>query len=52
MWVKLLFELYIKGKESEEMMQSMEKLQIDESSSSSDFKRKPVVIIVVGMAGQ
>ncbi|XP_021846277.1 GPN-loop GTPase QQT2 [Spinacia oleracea] len=40
-----------KGKESEEMMQSMEKLQIDESSSSSDFKRKPVVIIVVGMAG-
>lgn len=42
-----------KGKESDEMMQSMEKLQIEESSSSSvsSFKRKPVVIIVVGMAG-
>ncbi|XP_021750731.1 GPN-loop GTPase 1-like isoform X1 [Chenopodium quinoa] len=39
-----------KGKENDEMMQSLEKLQIDESSSS-EFKRKPVVIIVVGMAG-
>uniref|UniRef100_A0A803L228 GPN-loop GTPase n=1 Tax=Chenopodium quinoa TaxID=63459 RepID=A0A803L228_CHEQI len=40
-----------KGKENDEMMQSLEKLQIDESSLSSEFKRKPVVIIVVGMAG-
>ncbi|KAL2928242.1 GPN-loop GTPase QQT2 [Bienertia sinuspersici] len=37
-----------KGTENDEMMQSMEKLQIEESSN---FKRKPVVIIVVGMAG-
>lgn len=38
-----------KGKENDEIMQSMEKLQIEGSSSS--FKRKPVIIIVVGMAG-
>uniref|UniRef100_A0A7C8ZAP3 GPN-loop GTPase n=1 Tax=Opuntia streptacantha TaxID=393608 RepID=A0A7C8ZAP3_OPUST len=38
-----------KGKENDEIMQSMEKLQIEESSSN--FKRKPVIIIVVGMAG-
>lgn len=38
-----------KGKENDEIMQSMEKLQIEESSSN--FKKKPVIIIVVGMAG-
>ncbi|KAL8129223.1 hypothetical protein V2J09_018378 [Rumex salicifolius] len=38
-----------KGKESEGIAQSMEKMQIAESTSS--FKKKPVIIIVVGMAG-
>lgn len=38
-----------KGKENDEIMLSMEKLQIEESSSN--FKKKPVIIIVVGMAG-
>ncbi|KNA21169.1 hypothetical protein SOVF_045580 isoform A [Spinacia oleracea] len=37
-----------KGKENDEIMQSMEKLQIE---ASSGFKRKPVIIVVVGMAG-
>jgi len=41
--------LILQGKENDEIMQSMEKLQIEESSSN--FKRKPVIIIVVGMAG-
>ncbi|CAO2840234.1 unnamed protein product [Amaranthus hypochondriacus] len=36
-------------KENDEIMQSIEKLKLEESTSS--FKRKPVVIIVVGMAG-
>ncbi|XP_015867165.2 GPN-loop GTPase QQT2 isoform X2 [Ziziphus jujuba] len=46
-----------KGKEKEELSDSMEKLNIDKSSSgqagtsSSNFRRKPVIIIVVGMAG-
>ncbi|KAJ7954980.1 GPN-loop GTPase [Quillaja saponaria] len=39
-----------KGKEKEELTETMEKLNI-EGSSSSNFKRKPVIIIVVGMAG-
>lgn len=40
-----------KGKEKEELSESIEKLQISESSSNENFKRKPVIIIVVGMAG-
>lgn len=39
------------GKEKEELAESMDKLQIGESSSSFKFRRKPVIIIVVGMAG-
>ncbi|KAJ0092280.1 hypothetical protein Patl1_24843 [Pistacia atlantica] len=45
------------GKEKEELAKSMDKLHIEESpsglagSSSVNFKRKPVIIIVVGMAG-
>lgn len=45
------------GKEKEEITESMDKLHIEESSSglagssSINFKRKPVIIIVVGMAG-
>ncbi|KAL6194138.1 PREDICTED: GPN-loop GTPase 1 [Fragaria vesca subsp. vesca] len=39
----------VKGKETEDLNGSMEKLNIEESSSS--FKKKPVIIIVVGMAG-
>ncbi|ESR32590.1 GPN-loop GTPase QQT2 [Citrus sinensis] len=44
-------------KEKEEITESMDKLHIEESSSglagssSINFKRKPVIIIVVGMAG-
>ncbi|XP_030510953.2 GPN-loop GTPase QQT2 [Cannabis sativa] len=48
----------VKGKEKEELSDSMGKLNIDEDSSSSlggasssTFKKKPVIIIVVGMAG-
>ena len=46
-----------KGKEKEDISESLEKLHIEESSSGSagsssiSFKRKPVIIIVVGMAG-
>ncbi|XP_019054599.1 PREDICTED: GPN-loop GTPase 1-like isoform X2 [Nelumbo nucifera] len=46
-----------KGKEKYDLSKSMEKLQIEESSSgqagslSTNFKRKPVIVIVVGMAG-
>ncbi|GMN46151.1 hypothetical protein TIFTF001_015325 [Ficus carica] len=46
-----------KGKEKEELSDSMGKLHIEGSSSgqpgttSTNFKRKPVIIIVVGMAG-
>ncbi|KAM5569775.1 GPN-loop GTPase QQT2 [Rosa sericea] len=39
----------VKGKEAEDLHGSMEKLNIEESSTS--FKKKPVIIIVVGMAG-
>ncbi|KAM3707943.1 hypothetical protein ACB098_02G063900 [Castanea mollissima] len=46
-----------KGKEKEELAETMDKLNIEGSSSgqagtsSTNFKRKPVIIIVVGMAG-
>lgn len=46
-----------KSKEKEELNDSMGKLHIEGSSSgqlgtsSTNFKRKPVIIIVVGMAG-
>uniref|UniRef100_A0A5B6ZXM4 GPN-loop GTPase n=1 Tax=Davidia involucrata TaxID=16924 RepID=A0A5B6ZXM4_DAVIN len=46
-----------KGKDKVDLSKSMGKLHIEESSSvqsgssSTNFKRKPVVIIVVGMAG-
>lgn len=46
-----------KGKEKEDISKSLEKLHIEESSSGSagsssiNFKKKPVIIIVVGMAG-
>ncbi|KAF5752120.1 P-loop containing nucleoside triphosphate hydrolases superfamily protein isoform 1 [Tripterygium wilfordii] len=37
-----------KGKEKEEVTESMEKMHIE---SSTNFKRKPVIIVVIGMAG-
>ncbi|AES62472.1 putative GPN-loop GTPase, P-loop containing nucleoside triphosphate hydrolase [Medicago truncatula] len=41
-----------KNKQKEELSESMKKLDIEGSSSGSpNFKRKPVIIIVVGMAG-
>ena len=46
-----------KGKEKEELAETMDKLNIEGSSSgqagtsSTNFKRKPIIIIVVGMAG-
>lgn len=41
-----------KDKQKEELSESMKKLGIEGSSSGSpNFKRKPVIIIVVGMAG-
>ncbi|GMY27949.1 GPN-loop GTPase QQT2-like [Fagus crenata] len=46
-----------KGKEKEELAESMDKLNIEGSSSgkagasSTGFRKKPVIIIVVGMAG-
>lgn len=45
------------GKETEELNKSMDKLHIEGSSSgqagtsSNNFRKKPVIIIVVGMAG-
>ncbi|CAI9302507.1 unnamed protein product [Lactuca saligna] len=40
------------GEGKDDISKSMENLQIDKSSSgSSHFKKKPVIIIVVGMAG-
>ncbi|KAK3018603.1 hypothetical protein RJ639_004935 [Escallonia herrerae] len=39
----------VKGKEKVDIIKSIEKLNIEEPSS--EFKRKPVIIIVVGMAG-
>ncbi|KAK9291143.1 hypothetical protein L1049_009331 [Liquidambar formosana] len=48
----LVFALKLKGKEKEEVIKSMEKLHVDESSSGQiSFKRKPIIVIVVGMAG-
>ncbi|KAL2338931.1 hypothetical protein Fmac_013377 [Flemingia macrophylla] len=44
----------VKDKEKEELMETMNKLHIEGSSSgngSANFRRKPVIIIVVGMAG-
>jgi len=46
--------LKAKDKEKEELTENMNKLHIEGSSSgsgSSSFRRKPVIIIVVGMAG-
>lgn len=41
-----------KNKQKEDLSESMKKLDIEGSSSGSpNFKRKPVIIIVVGMAG-
>ncbi|GAB4840692.1 GPN-loop GTPase qqt2 [Ancistrocladus abbreviatus] len=40
---------HAKGKENEEIAKSLENLQIE--GQSSTFKRKPVIIIVIGMAG-
>ncbi|CAN1256425.1 GPN-loop GTPase QQT2 [Linum perenne] len=39
------------GEGKEELAQSMDKLKIGASSSSPEFKKKPVIIIVIGMAG-
>ncbi|KAL6970212.1 GPN-loop GTPase qqt2 [Sarracenia purpurea var. burkii] len=42
------------GKEKDDVAKSMEKLKIEHGeagASSTNFKRKPVIIIVVGMAG-
>ncbi|KAK9289930.1 hypothetical protein L1049_008092 [Liquidambar formosana] len=48
----LVFALKLKGKEKEEVIKSMEKLNVDKSSSGQiSFKRKPIIVIVVGMAG-
>ncbi|XP_057417938.1 GPN-loop GTPase QQT2 [Lotus japonicus] len=44
----------VKDKEKEELTETMNKLHIEGSSSGSglpNFKRKPVIILVVGMAG-
>ncbi|CAK9145682.1 unnamed protein product [Ilex paraguariensis] len=46
----------INSKDKDDISKSMEKLRVEESSSSqagasTNFKRKPVIIIVVGMAG-
>ncbi|KAM1749448.1 hypothetical protein FF1_010278 [Malus domestica] len=46
------------GKENEELTNSMKKLQVEESSlgsgqaAVSNFKRRSVIVIVVGMAGE
>ncbi|XP_074302185.1 GPN-loop GTPase QQT2-like [Silene latifolia] len=44
-----MHEPAVNANEKDEIMQSMENLQIEEPSSG--FKKKPVIIIVVGMAG-
>lgn len=42
----------VSGQVKDDISVSMEKLQLDKASSSaSAFKKKPVIIIVVGMAG-
>jgi hypothetical protein len=49
----MVFILKEKNKQKEDLSESMKKLDIEGSSSGSpNFKRKPVIIIVVGMAGQ
>lgn len=51
--MECFFFLKEKDKQKEELSESMKKLDIEGSSSGSpNFKRKPVIIIVVGMAGQ
>lgn len=37
--------------ESHKLVDSLDKLRVSAGSSSSNFKKKPVIIIVVGMAG-
>ncbi|KAL1201781.1 GPN-loop GTPase QQT2 [Cardamine amara subsp. amara] len=37
--------------ESQKLVDSMDQLRVSAGSSSSNFKKKPVIIIVVGMAG-
>lgn len=39
----------VSGDEKEKLMESMGKLNIE--GTSTNFKKKPVIIIVVGMAG-
>lgn len=47
----------MKNTEDQGLLKSMEKLQVEDSASSGgtsspfNFKRKPVIVIVVGMAG-
>ena len=49
--------IVLKKEEKEQLTETMNKLNIEGSSSgsgggsSSNFKRKPVIVIVVGMAG-
>ncbi|KAF6172685.1 hypothetical protein GIB67_042008 [Kingdonia uniflora] len=40
----------VKGEE-EDLSKSMKSLHVDKSSSGDNFKKKPVIVIVVGMAG-
>ena len=56
MLIFLVLGLVLKAKDrgKEELTETMNKLHIEGSSSgngSPNFKRKPVIIIVVGMAG-
>ncbi|KAF6175888.1 hypothetical protein GIB67_003376 [Kingdonia uniflora] len=37
--------------EKEDLSKSMKSLHVDKSSSGDNFKKKPVIVIVVGMAG-
>jgi hypothetical protein len=49
----MVFVLKANDKQKEELAESMQNLGIEGSSSGSpNFKRKPVIIIVVGMAGE
>lgn len=50
------FDIKDKGKAKEELADSIKNLNIEESSrhagsSATNFRRKPVIIIVIGMAG-
>lgn len=38
--------------DSQKLLDSMDKLRVSAGSSSSNFKKKPIIIIVVGMAGK